>query len=142
MKTYTVLLAEDVPHYGFAEVTAASAAEALTVARTLDTGDVCTDPDWSAAVCRRIVHIEAEDGTLVASDVALDVLSVRNGGDQHRLLCNAVLLEALQTAIRAMNAAPSFPTDIPDPKRAGKMLTSYRLLPKLEAIVRLARGAS
>jgi hypothetical protein len=97
MKTYNVLLAEDVPHYGTARITAASPAEALEAARGLDTGDHCTDADWRNAVCRRIVHIEAEEGTIVAEDIALDRCFLRYGGEPDRLLCDAAprLLDAL-----------------------------------------------
>lgn len=51
MKTYTVLLSE---------VTAASAAAALAAAQQLDTRNICTDPDWTAAVWRRYIGIELE----------------------------------------------------------------------------------
>lgn len=97
MKTYTVLLAEDVPHYGTAHITAASAAEALEAARHLDTGEHCTDSDSSTAVCHRIVHIEDEDGNIVAEDIALDRYFLRYGGEPDRLLCDAAprLLDAL-----------------------------------------------
>lgn len=97
MKTYTIVLAEDVPYYGTAHLTAASAAEALESARGLDTGDHCTDADWSNTVCRRIVHIEAEDGTIVAEDIALDGCFLRYGGEPGRLLSDAAprLLDAL-----------------------------------------------
>lgn len=97
MKTYTVLLAEDVPHYGFVHITAASATEALEAARHLDTGEHCTDSDSSTAVCHRIVHIEDEDGNIVAEDIALDRYFLRYGGEPARLLCDAAprLLDAL-----------------------------------------------
>lgn len=97
MKTYTIVLAEDVPHYGTAHITAASDAEALEAACHLDTGDHCTDADWRNAVCRRIVHIEAEEGTIVAEDIALDRCFLRYGGEPDRLLCDAAprFLDAL-----------------------------------------------
>src|ERR1700687_2333909 len=97
MKTYTVLLAEDVPHYGFVHITAATATEAIEAARHLDTGEHCTDSEWSTAVCHRIVHIEDEDGNIVAEDIALDRYFLRYGGEPARLLCDAApkLLDAL-----------------------------------------------
>ncbi len=97
MNTYTVLFAEDVPHYGSAQVTAASAAEALEAARHLDTSDHCTEPNWNGAVCRRIVHIETEEGTIVAEDIALDGCFLRYGGQPDRLLCDVAprLIDAL-----------------------------------------------
>lgn len=51
---------------------------------------------------------------------------------------NKELLRALQTAIKAMNATPSFDTGLPDPDRPGRTMSSYQLLPKLEAIARRA----
>lgn len=53
----------------------------------------------------------------------------------------ADLLAALRLAISAMNAVPSFDTGLPDPDRRTGTLTSYRLLPKLEAVVRQAEAA-
>jgi hypothetical protein len=50
------------------------------------------------------------------------------------------LLEALQLAIRAMNNTPSFNTGIPDPRNSKRSLSSYQLLPMLEAVVRNAGG--
>ena len=97
MKTYTALFAEDVPHYGTAEITAANHEEAIAAARRLDVSALCTDPDWSSPVCRRIVQIEANDGTYIANDIALDEFILRNGGEPARLLCDAApkLLDAL-----------------------------------------------
>ena len=103
MKTYTVALAQDVPHYGNAYITAASDAEALETARSLNTGDYCTDAIWKNAICRRIVHIQAEEGTIVAEDIPLDSCFLRYGGEPDRLLCNAAprLLDA-RTKIAAI----------------------------------------
>lgn len=89
MKTHSVLFAEDAPHYGFAHITAASAAEALEAARHLNTGHHCTDPDLSSAVCRRIVHIEAEEGTIAAKNIALDGFFLRHVRNIDPLLCDA-----------------------------------------------------
>ena len=50
------------------------------------------------------------------------------------------LFEALQTAISAMNAVPSFGTGVSHPDKPGLDLTSYELLPRLEAVLRNARG--
>lgn len=49
-------------------------------------------------------------------------------------------VEGLRLAIRAMNHVPNFRTGIPDPKRAGRQLRSYDLIPMLEAIL-LEAGA-
>jgi hypothetical protein len=56
MKTYSVLFAEDVPHYGSVEIEAASDGEALAKARALwgSGADRPTDdPDWSSTICLR-----------------------------------------------------------------------------------------
>jgi hypothetical protein len=52
------------------------------------------------------------------------------------------LRQALQLAIRAMNATPNFDTRIPNPERKNRTLRSYELLPKLEAVVRKYEGPS
>jgi hypothetical protein len=143
-KTYSVLFAQDVPHYGTAEIAAADDADALAKAKALDPGDLCTDPAWDDPVCRRIVHIEAPDGTIVAQDVALDGFFLRHAQNIEPHLCDVApkLLEALEIAITAMNNVPSFDTGLPDETRPGKTLSSYRLLPRLEAVVREARRPS
>lgn len=45
-------------------------------------------------------------------------------------------VDALRLAVRALNQVPNFRTGIPDPKRPGRDLRSYELLPMLEAILR------
>jgi hypothetical protein len=50
----------------------------------------------------------------------------------------ATAADGLRLAIRAMNRIPNFNTAIPDPKRSGRELRSYDLLPMLEALVRTA----
>lgn len=72
-KTYSVLYAEDVPHYAFAEVEARNDKSAIAKARRMNTDSFTAyDPDWDRAYCRRIVHIEGPDGTLIAEDIRLD----------------------------------------------------------------------
>ena len=47
MKTYTVLYAEDVPHYATVELQAANTEDAIRAARARHTGDLDFDtPDW------------------------------------------------------------------------------------------------
>lgn len=72
-ETYSVLYAQGVPHYANALVAATSdhAAVIAAIARPVDELDFA-DPDWSSPVCRRIVHIEAPDGRIIAEDVSLD----------------------------------------------------------------------
>lgn len=99
MKTYTVIYAEDVPHYASADIEARRPEEAILKARKLETdGFTSFDPDWSASVCRRIVSIEEPDGTVIAHDIALDEYHLRNGGDADRHLCEAAsdMLAALE----------------------------------------------
>ena len=101
MKTYTVLIAEDIPHYGTAEITAADDAEAIARANALDLDGLCTDPAWDDPVCRRIVHIEDPDGGIIAQDVALDGFFLRHNQNIDPLLCDAApkLLDALTTVL-------------------------------------------
>lgn len=105
MKTYTVLFAEDVPHYGYADIEADNDREALAKARAYwrDCDPRPTDdPDWSAGVCHRIVLIEDARGNSIAHDIALDDFHLRGGGEADRLLCEAArdLLAALEEAGR------------------------------------------
>jgi hypothetical protein len=90
MKTYSVLYAQDVPHYAYAEIQARGPKDALAKARKFET-DIATsyEPDWDSSVSRRIVHIEAPNGKIVAEDIPLDQYHLRNGGDPDRRLCDA-----------------------------------------------------
>ncbi len=89
MKTYSVLFAEDVPHYGTAHIEAPNDAAALEAARAYDLSDVTNDPEWENSVCRRIVHIEDPEGNVIHCDIALDDCFLRNGGEAERRLCDA-----------------------------------------------------
>src|ERR1700722_196856 len=73
VKTYSVIYAEDVPHYACGEIEARGPKEAIAKARALDTDTFgAYDPDWNNAVCRRIVSIEDDKGNDVARDISLD----------------------------------------------------------------------
>lgn len=72
MTEYTVLYAEDVPHYALAEIEAATPAAAIAAAKAFDYSGLCAEPDWNNPVSRRIVHIAAPGGEIVAADIALD----------------------------------------------------------------------
>ncbi len=98
MKTYKVLFAEDVPHYGVAEILAASDAAALDAARAYNLSEVTNDGEWENSGCKRILWIEDSDGNKVVEDVSLDDSFLRYGGEKERLLCNAAprLLKALE----------------------------------------------
>ena len=74
MKTYTVLYAEDVPHYGTREFDAADDTLAIERARAITPGamsNYTNDPDYNNTRCRRIVHIEGPDG-IIAEFIPLD----------------------------------------------------------------------
>jgi hypothetical protein len=88
VKTYTAHYAEDVPHYATVELTAATDDAAIALAKALTSDDQqiqMFDADWSAAVCRRIVQIEAPDGTIIAEDLALDECRIVTRPDPHTL---------------------------------------------------------
>ena len=70
MPTYTVLLAQDVTYYGNVSVEGDTWAEAVA-SLTLDDWDECYemgDGGWE----QRVVHVEAEDGGIVADDIAFN----------------------------------------------------------------------
>lgn len=98
LRTYSVLFAEDVPHYGVAEIEAKDDAAAIEAAKAYDLTEVTTDAEWENSVSKRIVHIEGPDGKMIAYDVPLDDYSLRSGGEKDRLLCDAAaeMLEALE----------------------------------------------
>lgn len=135
MNTYTVLYAEDVSHYGAREIDAANDVIALTRAMDITPeamSQYTDDPDHDNPRRRRIVHIEGPDGT-IAEGIYLDP-------DDRLGVFAAELAKALASAITAMNAVPSFDTGIPNPDHPKRTLSSYQLLPGLEAVLKTARG--
>jgi hypothetical protein len=98
MKTYSVLFAEDVPHYGTAEIKAKDDTAALEAAKAYDLSDVTNDPEWENSVCKRIVYIDDEEGNTIINDVPLDDYDLRHRGETERRLCDAArdMREALQ----------------------------------------------
>jgi len=104
MKTYTVLFAEDVPHYGTVEIEAKDDNAALEVAKAYEFSDLALDAEWENSGCRRIVHIEDHDGNFLHEDIPLDNLFVRYGGEKERVLCDAApqLLKALEMCEQAI----------------------------------------
>ena len=88
MKTYTVLFAEDVPHYGTAEIEAEDDNAALEAAKAYDLSEVTNDPSWEYSACKRIVNIEDPQGNIVFEEVALDDCFLRYGGEKERVLCD------------------------------------------------------
>lgn len=71
MKAYTVLFAEDVPHYGFVDIQAPDAAAAIAAAKAYSYGDVVTEPEWGNTRNHRIVEIQDENSQTIAMDIAL-----------------------------------------------------------------------
>jgi hypothetical protein len=105
---------------------------------TSETGAVCQIGRLSGLSAT----FEDPDDNIVAPDVALDGFFLRHNQNIDPLVCDAApkVLQALETAIKAMNYTPSFDTGIPNQDRLGRTLSSYELLPQLEAVVREARG--
>lgn len=97
MKAYTVLFAQDVPHYGSVEIEASSDEEALEAAKALDPSEIAADPLFENAVCKRIVSIEDPDGGMPFSDVPLDGHFL--GLEKER----AEMLEALELCADALS---------------------------------------
>jgi hypothetical protein len=89
MKTYSVLFAEDVPHYGAGEIKARNAAAALKAAKAYDLSQITNDPDWQNSACKRIVYIQDPDDNIVHCDVPLDDCFLRYGGEPERRLCDS-----------------------------------------------------
>lgn len=74
MKSYVVLYAEDIPHYGVREFSVAD--DELAIQRAIDITPASmsaytNDPDHVNPQFRRIVHIEGPDG-IIAEDIYLD----------------------------------------------------------------------
>jgi hypothetical protein len=107
MKSYSVLFAEDVPHYGVVEIEAEDHNAALEAAKAYDLSEVTNDPAWEYSACKRVVHIEDPEGNIVFEEVALDDCFLRYGGDKERALCDAAgeLLEYLQIAVATSDPA-------------------------------------
>lgn len=79
MKTYTVLFAHDVPHYGSVEINATGEVEALAKAKVHwervqrdEEPWPLTEAQHDSAVLARIVEITEESGRQVAADLRLD----------------------------------------------------------------------
>ena len=101
MKTYTVLYAEDVPHYVQAEIKATDNDAAIEAARKVHADGsldlyLC-DPDWDNTICKRIVHIKDQNGEIIAEDIPVDSYYLSHGEPQRRLCeAAAAMLEALE----------------------------------------------
>jgi hypothetical protein len=74
MKTYTIIYAEDVPHYGVREIEAPDDKAAIAMAISIDPGVMSAytlDPDYNHTQRRRVVTIDGPEGT-IAVDIELD----------------------------------------------------------------------
>ena len=109
MKTFTVHLAQDVPHYGSIEIEAESAQQALDKLRARDLEEILDeavyDPAWENYVCPRIVSINDESGNYFFEDTPLGDTFLRYGGEANKLRCDAAshMLDALHLARRELS---------------------------------------
>ena len=105
MKTYVLIIAEEVPAYGMAEIQAADDAEAIAAAKAYDRDTVIFEPDWENSVCRRIVAVEDENRNIIAEQIPLDDFFLCHGREPKRLLCEAArqLATALDAAIETLS---------------------------------------
>ena len=108
MKTYSVLFAEDVPHYGTAHLEAEDDAAALEAARSYDISEIATDPEWENSVCKRIVHIEDAAGHTIFHDIPLDHYALCFASERADML-NALRLceDVLSDLARIDDGTPS-----------------------------------
>jgi hypothetical protein len=80
LESYSVLYAEDIPHYGSVDIEARDDAEVLRLAQFFDTDKVAySEGCWDGAVCKRIVSIEDAAGRIVAQDIPLDDYRLHHG---------------------------------------------------------------
>jgi len=128
MKTYSILFAEHVPHYGTAEITAANHDEAIAAAKRIERE--LTAPDWDNAVCCRIVHIEDEDGNIVTEDLALDGFFLRHVQNIDPLLCDAA--PRLLDALTRIAAIPLWGETIADDHLKAELLDAGEYDPELD----------
>jgi hypothetical protein len=103
MKTYTILYAQDIPHYGSVELEAESDEHVIDAARAhWDAAklDPVNDPDWNNPVCKRIVEISDEAGRSIANDLRLDNYYLDCAADEEITIRKHAreLLEALERA--------------------------------------------
>jgi hypothetical protein len=118
MKTYTILFAQDIPHYGSVEIEAKNDADALRRAkkywRDIQIGAEpwpLYDAQHDSAVSARIVLIydEADEYREIAHDVRLDdyiLLRARTAGDE-RILDNAkAIFKALECVMHWWQNTP------------------------------------
>ena len=103
MRTYTVLFAQDVPHYGSVEINATGDVEAIAKARGYWERVERDEEPWplyeaqhDSAVLARIVEITDKTGRQVAADIRLDtyLLSIAPTDLSAKLIENAPQMHA------------------------------------------------
>ncbi len=108
MKTYQVLFAEDVPHYGVADIEAEDDAAALEAAKAYDLSEITTDPEWENSVCKRIVYIKDAEDNMMFHDVPLDNHFLGLDGERAEMLQALELCEdVLSDLARLDDGTPS-----------------------------------
>jgi hypothetical protein len=115
MPTFNILLAQDVTYYGNVSVEGDTWQEAVA-SLTLDDWDECYE--MGSASEERVVHVEAEDGGIVADDMAFNQHMVHRESVIQRLeilyLCGdvsddtATALVAYMDQLRTMVRDPIF----------------------------------
>lgn len=132
MKTYEILYAEDVPHYGIVVIEADSPDDAVRIARDHDYGDLALEPEWGHATCNRIVSIHDETGGIIDHDISLDGCFLRYGGKADELRCNAAeaMLETLRSVLEWIEGA----------RADGKGTPAEQLYETIRAVIARAEG--
>lgn len=84
MPVFNILLAHDIPHYGTTSVEAATWQEAVRSLVCDDWWDICVDMD-DIGFDARVVHVETEEGDIVAEGLHYDRDQLSVAGVQQRL---------------------------------------------------------
>ena len=95
---YSVLYAEDVPHYAEIEIDAPTPEHAIQRAQDHDFNDEALEAEWESSTSRRIVRIQNSTGEVIASDLRLDSSFLSFGDDRKMRICDFAeeVLEALK----------------------------------------------
>jgi hypothetical protein len=144
MKTYTVIYAEDIPHYAMGEIEARSPKAAIAKARKMDTDTFgAYDADWNNVVCRRIVSVEDPDDNIIAQDIRLDDFHLERGTDEDIRIRDAAadMLVALETLIERSDDLESAIAGVTD-QFERQVARLSEAASAAEKIVKTARGQS
>jgi hypothetical protein len=110
VKTYTIIFAEDVPHYGSVEIAAANDADAVVQAtaywnRAKNSQEPwpLDDAEYGSAILERIIEITDSDERPVANDIRLDsyYLATARTERHARLIDNAAYMAEVLKRIAA-----------------------------------------